>query len=181
MTIAHQPATRQRPWRIASEWIVVIALSGVAALIGASLLGTSSNAAAAAARSVECTSTLDDLLDELEEWLKDVDETLDSEPTAPIPETVAASVEAMLDDAEMNIDQIFDPLQSPSLSPVDAGTVDETIVPADVWEYATAVHQLALEAQNESRNANPDHEVIGSRLKTIQSLLPGLLRAMADQ
>lgn len=117
--------------------------------------------------------TIDDLIDELEEWLEEADEILDNEPDDPIPGTTQDSVSTRLDGVEQHIDLILDPKQSPSLSPSDAGENDQSVTASNLEEYRQITLQLAKEAKAELASSSPDHNLVGSRLKTIKRLLDG--------
>jgi len=118
-----------------------------------------------------------DTLDDLIEILKQIEKELgkakkqaegnDSSPGND-------QLEIYLDNTQLLIDQIFDPYQDPSLDPVDAGSIDPTVSPITLSEYADVCLDLAADAEDEAEFASPpDHDVIGSKLKTIDSLLPG--------
>ncbi len=81
-----------------------------------------------------------------------------------------------LDSAEADIDQVLDGNQYPSLTPVDAGDVDPTVFPLTLSEHASTSVELAQQAFDElligPTPAPADHEVIGTKLKTIKALLP---------
>ncbi len=77
-----------------------------------------------------------------------------------------------LDAAEADIDQIFDGFQYPSLTPVDAGDVDPTVIPLTLSEHARTCVELAQQAFDELLIPVANHEVIGTKLKTIKALLP---------
>ena len=77
-----------------------------------------------------------------------------------------------LDLAEADIDQILDGYQYPSLTPVDAGDVDPTVFPVTLSEHASTCVELAQQAFDELLIGTADHEVVGTKLKTIKALLP---------
>ncbi len=77
-----------------------------------------------------------------------------------------------LDLAEADIDQILDGNQYPSLTPVDAGDVDPTVIPLMLSEHASTCVELAQQAFDEMLLGTADHEVVGTKLKTIKALLP---------
>ena len=83
-----------------------------------------------------------------------------------------------LDSAEADIDQILDGNQYPSLTPVDAGDVDPSVLPATLSEHASTCVELAQQAFDEMLIGPKDHEVVGTKLKTIKALLPDY-RALA--
>lgn len=83
-----------------------------------------------------------------------------------------------LDSAEADIDQILDGNQYPSLTPVDAGDVILAVTPMTLSELASRCVELAQEAFDELLIGPADHEVVGTKLKTIKALLPDY-RALA--
>ncbi len=84
-----------------------------------------------------------------------------------------------LDSAEADIDKIFDGYQYPSLTPVDAGDDDPAVSPATLSQHASTCVALAQQAFYEMHLVPaPDHEVVGTKLKTIKALLPDY-RALA--
>ena len=76
-----------------------------------------------------------------------------------------------LDSAEADIDQILDGNQYPSLTPVDAGHVILAETPMTLSEHASRCVELAQQAFDEMIGP-ADHEVVGTKLKTIKALLP---------
>jgi len=119
---------------------------------------------------------IDDIIDILKQIEEDLAKAAESvgegsgRPTPPSPTNLAY----YLDDAEDLIDQIFDPLTDPSLNPSDAGAVDPTVTPITLQEHADDCLLLAEQAEDEAEfGCPPDHDVIGSKLKTIKSCLPG--------
>lgn len=77
-----------------------------------------------------------------------------------------------LDFAEADIDQIFDGNQYPSLTPVGSGDVDPIVFPLTLSEHASTCIELAQQAFDEISIGPKDHEVVGTKLKTIKALLP---------
>lgn len=77
-----------------------------------------------------------------------------------------------LDSAEADIDQILDGDQYPSLTPVDAGDLDPTVFPLTLSEHASTCVELAQQAFDELLIGPRNHEVVGTKLKTIKALLP---------
>jgi hypothetical protein len=86
------------------------------------------------------------------------------------------SIEANLVATELLIDQILDPWQIPTLTPADAGSIDEQLAPGTLKEYAAVTLELAEEALTVAV-VDGDHEVIGSNIRTIRSLLSGYRHA----
>ncbi len=77
-----------------------------------------------------------------------------------------------LDLAEADIDQILDGNQYPSLTPVDAGHVILAETPMTLSELASRCVELTQQAFDEMLIGPKDHEVVGTKLKTIKALLP---------
>ena len=117
-----------------------------------------------------------DWLDDFLAFLERLIETLeDAEEEAQIgtrgqglPDLLAV----YLDSAEADIDQIFDGYQYPSLTPVDAGDIDPTVFPLTLSEHASTCVELAQQAFDEMLIGPKEHEVVGTKLKTIKALLP---------
>jgi hypothetical protein len=120
---------------------------------------------------------IDDIIDVLKQLEKDLEQAEElvagggyGRPDDPNP----SSLDCCLDDAEDLIDLILDPLADPSLEPADAGAVDPSVAPTTLTEYADDCLQLAEEAVDEAEYGCPaDHDVIGTRIKTIKACLPG--------
>lgn len=120
-------------------------------------------------------SLLDDELNDLEEDLQDSKDITDSSPGPP-PEPQKSQLADKLTHAEGIIDRILDPNQNPSLNPPDAGSVDPSVNPSTLPQYAQTCHKLAQQAHAEAKQSNPDHEVIGTKIKTTKKLLPDYRR-----
>lgn len=75
-----------------------------------------------------------------------------------------------LDVADATIAGILDPTSEPSLTPTDAGEVDENVNPVTLGEYAMHCCVLALDAVHAIRRG--DYEQAGTCIRTIQALLP---------
>jgi len=111
------------------------------------------------------TTILEDILKELEDLLDDAKEAVgDGDPTA----SEKTSIEGWLDDCDNIINQVFDPNEAPSLTPANAGTVDETIIRTPLVTCAANSYTLAFEAHGNSTLLNPNYVYIGSRLKTLR-------------
>ena len=125
------------------------------------------------------SSTLDDLLEDLKEWLEELDEILDDLPEDVDPDSeTKLQIGQKLDDVEAVIGQILDGQQAPSLDPHDAGAVDTSVTPATRSEYAQACRTLGAQARQGVLSPPPDYQEIGTKLKTIQHLLPGYRAAV---
>lgn len=90
----------------------------------------------------------------------------------PLSGSDLTGVQQSLDAAEGIIDQIFDPYQYPSLIPIDAGTVDTSLNPSTLGDYAADCVTCAEEARDAVTPFHVADVTIGSKLKTIQALLP---------
>jgi hypothetical protein len=117
---------------------------------------------------------LDDLIRDLERVKKALEDSAVAigGQAGPLGEPLASIVDRNLDSAEFKIRQLQDPGHSPSLEPADAGEVDETVNPTTLSEHAEACADLADEALYEAQLGDASCEVIGTKLKTIQALLP---------
>lgn len=124
---------------------------------------------------------LDDIIDTVEE-AKEALEDAESESSSSggwsgqIPSNSLLAY--YLDRADLAVSRILDPLWYPSLNPSGAGEIDGTVDPGTLAEYASTCRDLADEAfalavHDPELNA----ESIGSKLKTIQHLLPGYRKA----
>ena len=116
-------------------------------------------------------SILDDELEDLEEDLEDSKDATGSS-AGPLSEPEQSQVAGKLSNSESIISRILDPNRSPSLDPTDAGSVDTSVSPTTLPEHAQECHTLAKKAHSESQNQNPDHELIGTNIKTIKHLIP---------
>ena len=77
-----------------------------------------------------------------------------------------------LERVEERIDTISNPNRSPSLDPPDAGSIDPTVNPTTLTEYADTCATLALEALLAALIDPIADEYVGTRIKTIKALLP---------
>ncbi len=115
---------------------------------------------------------MDDLLKALKDVKKELEDAKEEAGQGAAPGDL--QLEFYLVNAGLLIDQVFDPSQLPNLAPGDAGSVDPTVSPVDLSDYADVCLDLADDALSEAENSNDcDHEYIGTKLKTIRSLLPG--------
>jgi predicted component of type VI protein secretion system len=112
---------------------------------------------------------LNRLLDILEDLLDEI-----GDDAGPLSGDQLTNASGHASDAEGEIDTLFSATQSPSLDPVDAGSVDTSVQPSGLPAHAAACRDLAQAAVNEANDPSPDHDVIGSKVKTIDSLLPAL-------
>ena len=120
------------------------------------------------------------LIDDLIRALEDAEVETQANATSgtrgqglPNPDYLAPDWLAIyLDSAEADIDQILDGNQYPSLTPVDAGDVNPAETPMTLSEHASKCVELAQQAFYEMLIGPKDHEVVGTKLKTIKALLP---------
>ncbi len=91
--------------------------------------------------------------------------------TNPPAEPLRSLIALDLDVVEATINEILDPSVDPNLNPPDAGTIDLTVMPQTLPEYAAACAELANEAVDRLEQGNNDAQV-GTCFKTIKSLLP---------
>lgn len=124
-------------------------------------------------------------LDKLIKALEDAEEETQANATSgtrgqglPNPDLLPDWLAVYLDSAEADIDQILDGNQYPSLTPVDAGNVNPAETPMTLSELASRCVELAQQAFDELLIGPADHEVVGTKLKTIKALLPDY-RALA--
>lgn len=118
-------------------------------------------------------------LDRLIRALEDAEEETQANATSgtrgqrlPNPDLLPDWLAVYLDSAEADIDQILDGNQYPSLTPVDAGDVNPAETPMTLSEHASKCVELAQQAFYEMLIGPKDHEVVGTKLKTIKALLP---------
>jgi hypothetical protein len=120
--------------------------------------------------------SLDDLIEilkKIEKELRDADEEVGSSGSRP-HEPSTSVLALCLDNAEAFIDQVLNPLEDPSLEPFDAGSVDPGVEPVLLEEFADECLLMAEQAADEAEFGCPaDHEVVGTKLQTIKSCLPG--------
>ena len=118
------------------------------------------------------------LEDELHDLEKDLEDSNDAirESEDPPSEPEKSRVADKLTDGEGIIDRILDPNQSPSLNPPDAGSVDPSVIPSTLPQYAQTCFDLAQHAQAEAGQATANHKVIGTKIKTTKKLLPDYRR-----
>jgi hypothetical protein len=118
-------------------------------------------------------ATLEERLEHLAEWLDDCKTAIGPSPTVPLPASTAAIVSTKTSNSAELIDAIYDPNESPSLDPVNAGTVIGSYDPTTLVDFAADCVTLSTQAHAESQTESPDDDYIGDRLKTINALLPG--------
>lgn len=130
----------------------------------------------------EVIDRLKELLEALEDAKKEVEEDV-SRTANGVGETGMKTVNfklfGHLNSATRSIDDILDPTVEPNLDPVDAGSVESVIIPVSLIQYANTTFALANEALAAAMALNQPlrDEVIGSKLKTIDSLMPGYYSA----
>ncbi|MCH8824795.1 MAG: hypothetical protein IH984_14955 [Planctomycetes bacterium] len=102
--------------------------------------------------------------------LEDAEEVIDG-GAGPLTGADKALVVGLLDHVEEHIDQVFNSVKDPNLSPVDAGSIDYSFGPYTLADHAADSVDLALDAMSEFLSQNPSDDVIGTKLKTIKNLL----------
>lgn len=131
------------------------------------------------------SDSLDDIIALLLEIIRILEEALRKIEAGPDgkydPLVFPQPISVLLDGTQDLIDQMFNPLQDPNLSPVDAGT-SEHLFPRTLTEFADTSLTLADEALAAAQTLNQPlrDETIGSKLKTIEELLPLFLQVALD-
>jgi hypothetical protein len=183
-TVNVRPGERRTHVRAIARWAIIpaIAFVSVFAFALAAPAATPHGAAAPApaigadlgADIGPVAGWLDDLIRDLERVKKALEDSAVAiaGQAGPLGEPLASIVDRNLDSAEFKISRLQDPGNSPSLEPADAGEVDGTVNPTTLSEHAEACVDLADEALYEAELGDADCEVIGTKLKTIQALLP---------
>ena len=111
---------------------------------------------------------LEDLIKEIEEWLKEAEEIVDDHPP-PIPPDVLEVLATLLDDSEHHITRILTPMWIPSLNPPDAGFVNRNIDNSTLVVCATNSSDLAEAAYRQtSLGSKANHVIIGTCIKTLK-------------
>ena len=110
-------------------------------------------------------TTLAEILERIQEALEKSKQAVAGQ--SPPDKTTAA---ARLDDAEGDIDIILDPGQSPSLDPVDSGSIMPQLQHGSFTACIDYQINLADEAVEEAAGGN-DQDYIGDRIRTIKSHL----------
>ncbi|HEB60350.1 MAG TPA: hypothetical protein ENJ06_00840 [Phycisphaeraceae bacterium] len=113
-----------------------------------------------------------DLLNRLIDYLELLKEDIGNN-SGPLTGQALTNATQHSSDAEGEIDTLFDGNVQPNLSPVDAGSVDTSVQPSGLPAYAQACVDLADDAVTEA-NGNRDNNIIGSKVKTIDHLMPTL-------
>ncbi len=115
--------------------------------------------------------------DEIREILRRIDEfasdawvAIDGD-AGPLQEPALSRVAADLDAIEHLIAQVLDPGIDPNLTPAGAGAVDPAFDPQTLPAYARDVLDLAAGAVAWIESPVPDHDAIGTDLKTILYLI----------
>ena len=128
----------------------------------------------------EILTLLEEIIRILEEAKRKIEEGPDGKRDDPLVFPQPLSV--LLDGVQAQIDQLFDPLQNPNLTPVDAGSVERFTPPSTLADYAAMNLTLADEALAAALSLSQPlrDETIGSKLKTIELLLPDYLQAGLD-
>lgn len=119
----------------------------------------------------DLSSDLIAILLQMIEDLEDAEEVVDGR-AGPLTGADKILVAGLLDHVEDHIDQVFNSVKDPNLSPVDAGSIDYSFGPYTLDDHAADSVDLALDAMSEVLSQNPSDDVIGTKLKTIKNLLP---------
>ncbi|MHC4427833.1 MAG: hypothetical protein ACYS0D_04420 [Planctomycetota bacterium] len=123
------------------------------------------------------SSPIGDWTDDFDDDIDDVDDDLGEAERAigsaegPLAEPELSEVADNLNGVLAIINRILDPMQYPSLDPPDAGSVDDRVAPVTLPGYAKSCSDLIADAREELHSTVVDHQVIGSHLKTIRSLI----------
>lgn len=175
---------------IGKGFLVILAMILTSSLLGLQRMSlaevspnpTPQNLQASAAQlelSLLSPSPIQDLLELLERLKKLFEEAL--EKAKEIEEQGGGGTSALflglfndLDMAGTEVSNLFNPLISPRLDPIDAGTADRLLPGLDLLDFANLAllnAEQAIVATNTLSWPLRD-EVIGSRIKTIQAILP---------
>jgi hypothetical protein len=125
----------------------------------------------------------DDYDDTLEEMKRRLDEAAEEVFTGNWAGDLGEgmSVFELINRAEERLELILDPSQEPSLDPPDAGEVDPHVQPVGLDEHAMACCVLALDAMIAARtDPEASYEIVGTKLRTIRSLLPEYRRLLGQ-
>ncbi len=149
--------------------IVVLPLSG----------GTPANALPKPvhSRGLETTPPVATWVDNVIEDLEDIYHILEMAQTSvddqlgPLTDPDLSDVADNLDDALSRIEKILDENQFPSLNPPSAGSIDTSIDPSTLPDYAKDCADLAADAVDEAKSTLASANGIGSHLKTIRHLI----------
>ena len=116
---------------------------------------------------------IDDVIGDLTDGVDDAEDasSLVGGNLGPLPIINRLLLSDTLDDIEERIDRILDPNQYPSLTPADAGEIDPSYAPTLLSGVAADVLELSEAALDELHSGTPDHEIIGTKLRTTKSLL----------
>ena len=169
-----------------SRWVgggvlatAVIAVAGLAETTVASD-GVTSAPTASARASMLRRDWIDDVIDVLDDVADDLDEADDaingggvtgSVSQLGLPPMISTYVLGRLDDVLVNIDILFDPGVGPTVD-VSLGSVDPTVQPETLEEYASVTLRLAEDALDHVLNAPViDEAYVASLLRTIEHLI----------
>ena len=162
---------RPKPYLVLSVLLVLALICGDMASLG------SRAAAQAPLDGSGELSPIADWLDDVIEDLEDIEEDLgDAEEAVgskqgPLAGNDLSHVDIRLDSALTAIQRILDPNEFPSLDPPEAGSIDTTVDPSTLPEYAQDSLTLIQDAVDEMGTTKADAKVIGSHLKTIEYLI----------
>ena len=116
--------------------------------------------------------TIIEILEDVAKELEGSDDEVEEASGGPLSDPARSRVATSLDVVETHIDELFSANHYPSLTPVDAGSVESNVSPQTLAEHADACRIAAQEALQEAVSGIGDDEVIGSKMKTIAYLLP---------
>ncbi len=170
--------TRVLRWRHALGTVVALLIAacfGPQTPTAAASSGLSSTVAHATVANVVSRNWLEDLLQDLE----DVEEALEgaSAAAAVIDQTGSSTAQTqlagLLDAAIVSIDNA---MQHGFFDGADLNTVDPTVAPETLLEYAADTHGLAIDAETQVLLApNPDPQAVAEQLNTIRQLINRVL------
>jgi hypothetical protein len=153
----------------------VVATLLFAAVFAAGLTTSQVPASTASLSPVAVTTIFDeitDLIDEIIDILNSADELVAGR-SGPLPEADLITLDGLLTTAVAKIDGVFDPTATPTLMPVDAGSINNSSTANTLPDYAAVCVDLIEEADAEvvANGENFSHHLVGSKLKTIRYLI----------
>jgi hypothetical protein len=153
----------------------LVALCWPCSLNGRAVAGSSSFGSPGAVVPIGPRSSVaddfEDLLDDLADILNGALTTATAH-SLPLSSQEKQTLDAQLDNAEALIDQVFNPVVAPNLTPVDAGNISLLFTPSTLADYAEQCIDLAQDAKDELVLHGDlfDHALVGTKLKTIRYL-----------
>lgn len=119
-----------------------------------------------------------DSIDDLINVLKDIKEKLDDAHTTigtslgPPAEPLLSDVVGYLTVTETLVDDVMNGNVYPSLNPPHVGSIDPAMAPTTLPGHSGECVRLIQAAITELKELSPDQDIVGTKLKTIISLLP---------